>query len=128
MDLFRYVQGLNCLCDHLVVCQFPPYNLDHYEGMLRAATGWDTSLVEMFRVTQRTLTLARMYNLREGHGVADDRLPKRFFRQHVGGPSANIPLYREEELRRGIQYYYKIMGWDEDGIPPAGVESKFEDQ
>jgi aldehyde:ferredoxin oxidoreductase len=85
--------------------------------MLRAATGWDTSLVEMFRVTQRTLTLARMYNLREGYTTADDRLPKRFFEQHVGGPSVDTPPYKEEELRKGIQYYYKLMGWGEDGIP-----------
>ncbi|MDD5082044.1 MAG: aldehyde ferredoxin oxidoreductase family protein [Dehalococcoidales bacterium] len=117
MELFRYTQGLSCLCDHLVVCQFPPYNLNQYEGMLRAATGWDTSLVEMFKVTQRTLTLARMYNLREGHSAADDKLPKRFFQQHVGGPSANTPPYKEEEVKKGIRYYYRIMGWDEDGVP-----------
>ena len=115
--LFHYVQGRPCIADHLVICMFPPYNLPHYEGLLKACTGWDTSLVEMFRVTDRTLTLARMFNIREGLTAADDKLPARMFQQHVGGPSASAPPYKKGEVQKAVAYYYKLMGWDEKGVP-----------
>ena len=70
-----------------------------------------------FKFGERILTLARMYNLREGLSSADDKLPKRFFQQHVGGPSENNLPYQEAEFEKAKAYYYKIMGWDEDGVP-----------
>ena len=85
--------------------------------MIKASTGWDTGTVEMMRVSDRILTLARMLNIRQGFTADDDKLPERTFQQHVGGPSANNKPYPKSELEIVKVYYYRLMGWDEKGVP-----------
>ncbi len=117
VQMFKYVSEGRLIADHLTICQFPPFTLEHYADLLKACTGWNTGLIEIYKVCDRTLTLARMFNIREGLSAADDKLPKRFFEQHVGGPSANTPPYKESELEKAKAYYYSIMGWDKNGVP-----------
>jgi aldehyde:ferredoxin oxidoreductase len=105
------------LTDSLCICQFPPYSNDQIINLLKGATGWDTGIMELQKFGERIITLARMYNIREGLTAADDKLPKRFFEQHVGGPSEKNPPYQEAELEKAKAYYYRIMGWDESGVP-----------
>lgn len=117
VQLLRFFQSIRMIMDSACICQFPPYNNDQVVELFKAATGWNTGLIELMKTGDRILNLARMYNLREGLSAADDKLPQRFFQQHVGGPSANNPPYKESELDKARAYYYKIMGWDEKGVP-----------
>jgi len=32
-----------------------------------------------------------------------------------------------DDFQRLLSLYYQKRGWDEDGMPPAGIEKKFED-
>ena len=81
-------------------------------------------MVELLRIADRTMTLARMYNLREGIDSTSDKLPDRFFQAHVGGPSANNKLYDRSKFERAKSYYYSLMGWDANGIPtPETLEA-----
>jgi aldehyde:ferredoxin oxidoreductase len=93
--------------------------------LFKAATGWSTSLIELSKTAERILNLARMYNIREGLTAADDKLPQRFYQQHVGGPSANNPPYKESELEKAKAYYYSIMGWDKKGVPTPETLSAY---
>jgi len=115
--MFKYVMESRLICDHLTVCQFVPYTPELHAELLKAATGWDTGLIEMFRVCDRTLTLARMFNLREGLSAADDKLPERLHQQHVGGPSAKNPRYDKGELEKAVKTFYTLMGWNDKGVP-----------
>jgi len=117
VQLLKFTQNIRMLMDSACICQFPPYNNDQVVEMFKAATGWNTGLIELMKVSERILNLARMYNLREGLSAADDKLPQRFYQQHVGGASANNPPYKESELDKARAYYYKIMGWNEKGVP-----------
>jgi aldehyde:ferredoxin oxidoreductase len=117
VQLLKFFQNIRMIMDSACICQFPPYNNDQVVEMFKAATGWNTGLIELMKVSERILNLARMYNLREGLSAADDKLPQRFFQQHVGGPSEKNPPYPESELEKAKSYYYKIMGWDAKGVP-----------
>ncbi len=104
---------LNCIS----VCLFVPWSLDQRIELLRAATGWDVSAYEYFKVGERALTLARVFNAREGFDIKDDHLPERSY-----GPTRNGALVDggidREELREAIHTYYGMMGWDrETGVP-----------
>ncbi len=115
--LFKFVQLRQLLLDSLVLCLFLPYNLEQVTGLVRAVTGWDTSAMELLRVSERTLTAARLFNMREGFTAADDKLPPRFFRPKTDGCLADKPLdpVKFEQAKR---YYYRLMGWDGDtGVP-----------
>jgi len=104
---------LNCL----TMCSMPGWSVDELNQMVRAATGWDTTAYELLKVGERALTLARVFNVREGLTIDDDRLPERSYGPTRGGALAEGGLDREE-LREAVHTYYGMMGWDrETGIP-----------
>jgi aldehyde:ferredoxin oxidoreductase len=115
--MFRIVQLKQILLDSLVVCLFLPYTCEQIANVVKAVTGWDTSVMELLRVAERTLTLARLFNVREGFTAADDILPQRFFQPKADGVLADKTL-DPTELQKAKSYYYALMGWDEGtGIP-----------
>jgi len=85
--------------------------------VVRAATGWDTSLHELLKGGERVYTLARAFNAREGFLAADDRLPDRFFEPLGEGPAAANALSRDE-FAQARTLFYQMMGWDEQTAAP----------
>jgi aldehyde:ferredoxin oxidoreductase len=117
VQLLKFMQNIRMIMDSAVICQFPPFSNDQVVQLFKDTTGWNTGLIELMKTGERIITLARMYNLREGLSAADDKLPKRFFQQHVGGPSTNNPPYVQAEVEKAKAYYYSLMGWDKKGVP-----------
>jgi len=117
VQMLKFTQSIRMIMDSACICQFPPYTNDQVVDLFKAATGWNTGIMELMKTADRILNLARMYNIREGLSAADDKLPKRFYQQHVGGPSEKNPPYVEAELEKAKKYYYSIMGWDARGVP-----------
>ena len=117
VSLFRDVQLVRIAQDALVMCYFLPYVVDQIVDILAAVTGWRTSTTELLRIGERTLTMARLFNLREGLSAADDKLPGRFFQPKRNGVLSN-KFYDPEQLERAKSYYYTLMGWDaKTGVP-----------
>ena len=103
----------NCL----PVCLMTPWTMDQRVELVRAATGWDVSAYELMKVAERAVTLARVYDIREGFAAQDDILPDRFYGPTTGGALADGGINREE-LREAVRMYYGMMGWDaETGVP-----------
>jgi aldehyde:ferredoxin oxidoreductase len=117
VQMLKFLQNIEMVKDSLCICNFPPFSYDQIIQMINGATGWNTGIMELQKFGERVLSLARMYNIREGLTAADDNLPKRFFQQHIGGPSENNPPYLESEFKKAKAYYYNIMGWDKNGVP-----------
>ncbi len=123
VNMFHYVHNSRMVLDSLVMCSRPPFTLTQYIEMLSGVTGWKTGMVELMKIGDRSLTLARMYNLSEGFTAADDTLPDRFFEGRHGGPAASKKQDREK-LQKAVSYYYSIMGWDKNGVPtPETLEA-----
>jgi aldehyde:ferredoxin oxidoreductase len=70
----------------------------------------------MMAVGERANTMARLFNLRQGFTAADDTLPPRLFEPLQNGARAGCSIDREA-FRRALQLYYRMAGWDEDGVP-----------
>jgi len=69
---------------------------------------------------ERTVTMARMFNVREGFSVKDDCLPDRLYEVLEEGTPREKRLARED-FDRALQLYYEAMGWNsETGIPTDG--------
>ena len=62
------------------------------------------------------VTMARAFNVREGFTAADDRLPPRFFTAQSSGPLEGTAI-DEEALDQARLTYYRMMGWDDEGVP-----------
>ena len=117
--LFKAVQLKRIVLDCLVLCRFITYSYEQVAGIVEAVTGWDTGIEEQLRVAERILTVARLFNIREGFTAADDRLPPRFFQPKTDGVLADKSC-DFDKLEKAKSYYYTLMGWDaHTGIPMA---------
>lgn len=115
--MFIYEVNWLAVDNCLLLCGnfFSVYSHDDRVAILRAVTGWDSNAVELAKVGERSITLARVYNVREGLGRAQDTLPARFF-SPLDMSSTGVPL-REAEFQDALTIYYSMMGWDTQGIP-----------
>ena len=59
----------------------------------------------------RGVTLERLFNLREGLDGTSDRLPGRFTREPLSGDYKRLV-----PLKRILPKYYKLRGWDKNGL------------
>jgi len=122
---FTYLQFIWSLYESLGVCNFvagPVWalTLPKLVEVVQAVTGWETSLWELMKVGERTATMARVFNLREGFGRKDDTLPDRLFEPLESGALQGQGLDRGE-FEDLLTLYYEAMGWDpKEGVPTRG--------
>jgi len=102
------------------LCDFVEWTDDEVVEMVRAATGWNCSLWELVKAGERAMTLARLFNIREGFTDKDDVLPKRFYQPFLTGPLAGVAP-TPEQVDKAKRDYYEMMGWDRNtGVPTRG--------
>jgi len=131
VDTVIYHQKLRPLFDMLGVCRLPWIELGlnerHYEYFYKCVTGNEVSLEQLLALSNDIYDLTRLINVRLGVSRKDDSLPYKVFASPpLTGPNAG-KVVDKEHFQRLLSMYYQKRGWDEDGIPPAGVESKFKD-
>jgi aldehyde:ferredoxin oxidoreductase len=114
-DHMRQMDYRNGLRNQVALCHFLAYDDAQSLDIIKAVTGWDITPEEMTTTARRGLTLARLFNLREGFTRADDRLPARF--------SEDLPKHKgltAEQQSAIVTEYYVKQGWDsERGVPTA---------
>jgi len=114
----HYWTMLNCL--GVCVLASVPVNLltmTVITNAMRALAGWDTSLWELLKVTERSKALARAFNCREGFTPQDDRLPRRLHEELTDGPLKGVRI-EPELFARALRLYHQMEGWDpETGWP-----------
>ena len=99
------------------VCQFLAYNDQLMADLTNAATGWTMSVEDYEQVTHRGLTMARLFNLREGLSRDDDKLPPRMHEPIRFGPLRDKVL-TTEAVDRVVEDYYEHEGWERHtGVP-----------
>ena len=123
--LFKAEHLRQVMYDCLLLCHLAAAPLNHRRiaEITAAITGWDTGEVELMTIAERALTMARLFNVREGLTAEDDQLPRRYYQPKTDGPLSDHGL-NPEAMERARHYYYALMGWDrETGIPlPEKVE------
>jgi aldehyde:ferredoxin oxidoreductase len=119
-ELFIDFESRLTILDTLILCRFyrDLYGWEQLTAIIRAATGLDTSRENLAAMAGRIATLVRRFNLREGMRSDEDRLPPALHRRPL--PSGHT--LTEQELGMMVREYYRLHGWSEQGIPPAGVE------
>ena len=112
-DHMRQTGNRNGHRNQVGLCHFLAYDDQQSLDIMNAVTGWGATPEEMVTQAHRGLTLARLFNLREGMSRADDRLPARF--------SENLPKHTgltAEQLDKVVTDYYVEQGWDAaTGVP-----------
>jgi aldehyde:ferredoxin oxidoreductase len=120
------------MLDSAELCQFvygptwTLYDANDTAKMINFVTGWDITVEELLEVGARRLNLFRIFNVREGLGRKDDKLPKKFFKQLQGtGPTSNFAL-THQEVEKALDDYYRLAGWSAEGIPTQQTLEKLD--
>lgn len=120
-ELTKWNQDLTTFFETGILCSFMPsmamLSEDVFGRMLKTATG-ESDFEDpkyLWHMGEKIFNLERMFNVREGKGIADDMFPKRLTSEsQPSGPAAG-QVFEAEEMRRE---YYEARGWDtETGIP-----------
>ncbi|NLE44610.1 MAG: aldehyde ferredoxin oxidoreductase family protein [Chloroflexi bacterium] len=114
---YMYSTNWAWVVNHLGCCFFIPWTRDQTVSLVRAITGWETTVWELLKVAERGVTLARVFNMREGLGRKDDVLPPRMRLPHRSGTLNEKPI-DPEVLDENLTTFYAMMGWDpQTGAP-----------
>jgi aldehyde:ferredoxin oxidoreductase len=83
--------------------------------LLESATGVDFGGVEALnKIGERIFTLERLFNLKAGLSAKDDSLPKRFLKEPMPEGPSKGQVFEQDQI---LPEYYKLRGWDENGVP-----------
>jgi aldehyde:ferredoxin oxidoreductase len=114
---YTHVANGSWLPNHLGLCCFIPWSGDQVIQLVRTITGWQTNRYELLKACERGVTMARVFNLREGFTRADDVLPLRMRMPHKSGTVNEKPV-DPEVLDENLSTFYSMMGWDpQTGVP-----------
>ncbi len=119
---FQRIRG--GMFEGLVTCRLPwielGFELDWYPRFLRAATGIEMTLNDIFHIADRVYTLMRAFWVREFKAEwssAQDYPPLRWFNEPLTkGPYKGATLDRDG-YEVMLQGYYQRRGWDRRGVP-----------
>ena len=119
-----YTQYLYGALDSLGLCMFcwGPGSLYDYQeltDLIHAVTGWNVTLWELLKASERRITMMRMLNLRRGFTRDDDCLPEKVFLPLTDGPSQGRSV-DAQGFASMVDMYYEMMGWSLEGVPTNG--------
>ncbi len=109
-------QDLTAVVDSSGLCLFNTFafGIDEIAEYLKAATGIQIDNQELMKTGERIWNLERLFNLKAGLTFRDDTLPERLLKEQVkSGPAKG----RVVELDRMLPEYYKLRGWNNEGVP-----------
>ena len=125
--IFKVEYLRQALLDCLAMCHLSSVMVDLpvMADIMNAVTGGNTGVLDLLRIAERVMTVARLFNIREGFTDEDDRLPKRFFEPKTSGALSGQAL-NPEKMESAKRYFYSLMGWDAKGVPlPERVEELY---
>jgi aldehyde:ferredoxin oxidoreductase len=102
------------LTNYLGVCILVPYTSKQILDAVEAVTGWPMSYWKLMKTAERGMTLAKIFNIREGLTQTNDVMPKRL---EMAQRKGNLKGIDPGQLSEAQKLYHQMLGWDEKGVP-----------
>jgi len=114
--LVKIFQDLTAAIDASGGCIFGTFGMggDNYASMLSTLTGINYTPEDYLKAGERIWNLEKQYNLKAGLTAQDDQLPTRLTTLPIKTGPSKGELSRVPEM---LPEYYKLRGWDEQGVP-----------
>ncbi len=112
--------------DSLIICRFMRdiVSWERMPKLMKALTGANLTEERLKEIGNNIVTLARLFNVREGITSADDTLPRRFFEQPLSEGGTKGKTVNKERFTKMVKEYYRLRGWNSNGIPRAAMREK----
>src|SRR5579884_3773832 len=125
----KFSEDIYAVGDALGICRFvtqgfnSPHMIDweRFSALIEQNSGWKYDADQLREVATNILNLERMINMREGISRADDTLPKRYFDDPMPGRLTKGHKIDREEFAGMLTRYYRLRGWNDEGVPPKQV-------
>jgi aldehyde:ferredoxin oxidoreductase len=98
------------------MCFFLRYDDPKLTDIINAVTGWGLDAAGLADIGELSLSLARLFNIREGFRASDDKLPEQVMKPHVSGVLSRVRL-DADDVAEQVRGYYRSRGWSDDGVP-----------
>jgi aldehyde:ferredoxin oxidoreductase len=102
--------GIRLFDDVTGTCRFVAYAPKLHLGCFNAATGWNWQLQDAFKLGRRIVNQLRVFNLRHGLNIKDERPSARYGSVPVDGPNKGVNITEKWDWM--VENYYTLMGWD----------------
>lgn len=114
-ELFLDLEDRSTLFGTIIFCRFYRdfYTWEELTAVFEMTTGVTLSREELKSMASSITDAIRKFNIREGLTWKDDRLPVRL----TSEKPANSKGITEDEAHYLVQDYYRLRGWDSEGIP-----------
>ncbi len=111
------------LMDSLLLCKFSRTVMlwGEMAEFYRLVTGVDVGEDGLREAAKRIIDLSRWFNVREGVHREHDRLPRRLVDEPLVHEGAERKI-TQEEVERSLDLYYRLRGWNEQGVPSRPPE------
>jgi len=118
-ELVKNVQNERAALDSLQVCIFGSaiYPFDLCSRLYTLVTGEKIDSKELIRRGERTYTLERLINCRDGLSRKDDYPAKRTLEEALPRGFAQGRVIGRQNYDKMLDEFYKIRGWDQAGHP-----------
>jgi aldehyde:ferredoxin oxidoreductase len=93
---------------------YPPYRYGDAARLVSYATGMNMDEDELMKTARRVSNILKGLHLLSGWTKKDDTVPEEFFKEPPPAPKV---VMNEKRLERMRLEYYKVRGWDDNGIP-----------
>jgi aldehyde:ferredoxin oxidoreductase len=115
-ELFVEFEDRLTIFDTIILCRFyrDLITWDILSEIIHCTTGLIFNQEQLKSMANRIVTASKIFNVGEGFARKDDQLPARFFKE---GLSEQITAYPESDFNLLLEDYYRIRGWDSQGIP-----------
>jgi len=117
--LYAVTDSLGTCKFQTVFCALHAPKWEEFSKLVRLVCGMEFSKAQLMEIGERTCTIERMFNLREGFSRKDDNLPERFFKEptSIGLPIARNKKINKEKFDKMLDEYYALHDWDSNGVP-----------
>jgi benzoyl-CoA reductase subunit BamB len=112
-DIVDWMERMHYIDDALGICTGlssfhlkPPYHIHNFPKFISYGAGIDMDEEKLTKATNRYRTLVRANNIRRGLRRKDERPPDDHWKKRVPELEAEL-----------LDAYYKLKGWNKDGIP-----------
>ncbi len=119
-ELVKAFQDATAAVDSSGLCVFTTFawTLDDIAPQIDAACQGEWSSEKLLEVGERIWNLERQFNLAAGLTGKDDTLPKRLLKEAAKtGPAKG----KVSELEKMLPEYYRLRGWNAEGIPESAT-------
>jgi aldehyde:ferredoxin oxidoreductase len=112
-------QNFTSVKESLLLCDFWRTSRKVYSKLFELTTDYPLGYDDLVLAGERIWNLGRLFNVREGYRRKEDYLPARMYEELGSAPDTEERITREG-YEASLSEYYKLRGWDEEGIPTLG--------